>query len=387
MNGRPNHPGLMSKTDEGGSATAKPRLERRRWERKENSDGDAVAMRGPPVLKPLEFSTRDMPNEQQFGAWQSYMEAVAEYRLPDGKAPADGFPAEHVAWNLGGALIVQLRVAAHSYWRSTAKLRASPIDHWRMAILRSGRSWTEVDGHVAQNEPGKVEFRTLGHPSRGRMTDAEAVLIYLPRDLFGDSATVLDDANNVVLSDNLSRLLIDYVSSLEASLPSLVAEDLPGIVGMLRDMVITSLSSVEHKHTAEHHGVGLMERARRYIRQNLDSPDLTPESLCQELATSRTRLYQLFESSGGVLHYIRRKRLLASHAALCDPANQKLISEIAEATGFDSPANFSRAFKLEFGYSPREAREHAAAEHAAYLGTNTSEDTKNFSDWLAALGR
>ena len=387
MNGRRDYPPLESTTGEAESATTKPMPERRRWAREEQPVRDTPAIRGPPILKPLEFSTRGLPKDQQFTAWQSYMEAVAEYRLPDDKPFADGFLAEHIAWNLGGALIVQQRVAAHSYWRSVAKLRASPIDHWCISILHSGRSWTEVDGHVAQNEPGNAEFRTLGHPFRGRITDTEAVVVYLPRDLFGDSATFLDDANNSVLSGNLAHLLSDYVGSVETSLRSLVAEDLSGIVGTLRDMVTTSLSSVEHEHATEHHETGLMERARRYIRQHLDSTDLTPENLCQELGTSRTRLYQLFEPSGGVLHYITRKRLLAAHASLCDPANTKLILEIAEAAGFDSPANFSRAFKQEFGYSPREAREHAAAEHAAFYGADTPDEMKSFGDWLAALGR
>jgi hypothetical protein len=245
--------------------------------------------------------------------------------LPDDKTPADGFPVDHVAWNLGSVLIVQQRVAAHSYRRSATKVHASPIDHWFISILRSGRSWTEVDGVVVQNEPGKATFRALGHSFWGRTTDAEAVVVYLPRDLFGDSAAILDGANNAVLSGNLAHLLNDYVSSLEASLRSLVVEDLLGIAHTLRDMVTTSLSSVEHKHATEHHGMALMERARRYIRQHMASPDLTPESLCQELGISRTRLYQLFEPSGGVLHYMTRKRLLAAHASLSDPANNQRI--------------------------------------------------------------
>ncbi len=375
------------KIEEADSSTPKPRPERRRWPRDEQAVRDTPAIRGPPILKPLEFSTRDLPRKQQFSAWQSYMETVAEYRLPDDKTLADGFPADHVAWNLGSALIVQQRVPAHSYRRSVAKLRASPVDHCYISILRSGRSWTEVDGYVARNEPGKAVFRTLGHPFWGRITDAEAVIVYLPRDLFGDSAAILDAANNSILSGNLAHLLDDYISSVETSLSSLVAEDLPGIVSALRDMVAMSLTSVKHKHVTEQHGMGLMERARRYIRQHLASPDLTPESLCQELGISRTRLYQLFEPSGGVLHYIRRKRLLAAHASLSDPANNQRVFEIAEAAGFDTPANFSRAFKLEFGYSPREAREHAAAEHSAYSGVDTPDDMESFGHWLTALGR
>jgi AraC-like DNA-binding protein len=57
------------------------------------------------------------------------------------------------------------------------KIRFSPIDHWRIAFLRSGRTWTEVDGHVAQNEPGMMEVRSLGRPFRRRhLLTAHAML-------------------------------------------------------------------------------------------------------------------------------------------------------------------------------------------------------------------
>jgi len=383
-------------TREGASATPKekvreaetaaglPRQERRRWPRDEAADA-AVVSGASPVLSPLKFSTQGLPKPEQFDAWKALMEPLVDVRLPDEVSLKDGFSADHTAWNLGSVLLVQQRVDAHSYARSAAKLRASPIDHWCVGILRSGRTWTEVDGQVARNDPGKAEFRTLGHTFRGRTINAESVILYIPRDLFGDASGSLDAANNSVFSGNLAHLLLEYVASLEDSLKGLVAEDLPGVIRTLRDMVTLCLSSADRKGS-EQHGIGLMERARRYIHQHIASPDLTPESLSHELGVSRTRLYQLFEPSGGVSHYIRKRRLLAAHAALSNPANQQRILEIAEAAGFDTPANFSRAFRLEFGYSPREARDLAGTEHSSQFSTHREETTESFRGWLAALG-
>ncbi|WEX09493.1 helix-turn-helix domain-containing protein [Chelativorans sp. AA-79] len=359
-------------------------MERRRWPRGPETGTEAFR-KGAPVLKPLKFSTRSLPARDQFGAWQDYMKPLADLRLPDDVSTGHGFPADHVAWNLGKVLIVQQRAPAHSYERSAIKLRASPIDHWSLGLLRSGQSWTEVDRRVAHNVPGKAELRTLGYPFRGRITEAESLIFYMPRDLFGDASAILDDANNSIRSGNLARLLIDYVSSVEASLCSLVAEDLPGIAQTLRNMMTVSVPSGAHKPTADHQAAGLMERARRHVHQHLASPELTPDSLCQELGISRTRLYQLFESSGGVLHYIRKKRLLAAHAALSDPANGQRILEIAEAVGFDTPANFSRAFKAEFGYSPRDARDPMSLGRGAFGNAHLPESTETFGSWLETL--
>ena len=108
----------------------------------------------PPALQPLSFSTRDLPAASQLAAWQALMEPLVAISLPAGLVPADGFPADHTAWNLGGMLVVQQSVPAHGYIRSAEKIRSSSIDHWCLVVLRNGRTWTEVDGRVAEGRPG-----------------------------------------------------------------------------------------------------------------------------------------------------------------------------------------------------------------------------------------
>ncbi|MER8533218.1 helix-turn-helix domain-containing protein [Mesorhizobium sp. M1005] len=317
------------------------------------------------------------------------MAPLVEVRLPDDKSLNDGFPADHTAWNLGGMLIVQQRAPAHSYLRSAAKLRSSSIDHWYIVLPRTGRSWTEVDRRVAENQPGKLEIRSLGYPFRGRVTDSESLFLYLPRDLFSDAASTLDAKNNSIMSGNFANLFVDYVNSIEARLRSLTAEDLPRIVHATRSMIIACLAPpAEHAAAAEQlASVALMERARRYVQNNLDAAHLAPDSMCRALGVSRSRLYQLFEPSGGVLHYIQSRRLLAAHVALSDPADSRRIVDIAEAFGFSSAANFSRAFSKEFGYSPREGRSTVVLPRPAHsVSLAEHEKASSFEGWLKALG-
>lgn len=151
----------------------------------------------------------------------------------------------------------------------------------------------------------------------------------------------------------------------------------------LRDLVAASLSTPVQEVMQQQANTGLMVRVRRYIHSNLHSPDLTPDALARELGISRTRLYQLFAASGGVLQYVRNRRLAAAHAALSDPANTQRILEIAQTAGFDSPASFSRAFSQAYGYSPREARR---APIQAIPQTE-QEGSASFKKWLVALGR
>ncbi len=70
----------------------------------------------------------------------------------------------------------------------------------------------------------------------------------------------------------------------------------------LRELVFDAIAPlVEHIDEKDNVSqIALMTKARRFIQNNLASPDLTPDALGRELALSRTRLYELFETFGGV---------------------------------------------------------------------------------------
>ncbi|ASY59691.1 MULTISPECIES: helix-turn-helix transcriptional regulator [Sinorhizobium] len=384
MRDRPTGPG--SEEDEAVAPATQPQPERRRWPR--DAPIEASRSAASPALTPLHFSTRNLRPDEQFQAWRAHMAPLVEVRLPDNIPPEDGFVAEQTAWHCGNLLIVQQRAPGHSYLRPQAMLRASPIDHWYVELLRSGMTWTEVDRRVAENGPGRLVFRSLGYPFRGRATAAESVLLFMPYELFADDAAVFGETNNLVLSGNLADLLINYINGIEPRLDRLTAEEIPRIVQTVHDMVVACVASSARPDAGGlQTNKGMMERAHRYIHLNLHSAELTPDAIARAIGVSRTRLYQLFEASGGVLNYIRRRRLQQAHAALSDPADSRPIAEIAEAAGFDVAANFTRAFSHEFGVSPREIRKAAATERPVAPAVPAGRHRgSTIGDWLKALG-
>ena len=357
--------------------------ERRRWPR-EPAVQKEQRLDVPPALEPLRFSTQDLPLKEQFQAWRAHMAPLVDVRLSGTNSPDDGFLVEQVGWRLGDVLIIQQRAQAYSFIRDQTMLRSSPIDHWNVGLFRSGRAWTEVNRRVTEVGPGEALFTSLGYPYRGRMIESAAVLVFLPYELLAANASLLQGANNTVLSGSLAELLISYVTGLEANLSSLTAGEVPRVVQTISDMVVACVASSTRPDTGQiPTGMGMMERAHRYIYLNLHSDDLTPDAMCRALGISRTRLYQLFEASGGVFNYIRKRRLLQAYADLSNPADNRQISEIAEAAGFNAAANFTRAFSHEFGLSPRDIRKTVATERPVVpAALPTPRRGTTIGDWL-----
>lgn len=95
-----------------------------------------------------------------------------------------------------------------------------------------------------------------------------------------------------------------------------------------------------------------LNRAKAFIEKNLTSRDLTPETIARVANVSRSTLYRLFKSSGGVSHYILQQRLRLASELLGDSGEHRQIAELAFDLGFVSDAHFCRAFRQAFGAPP-----------------------------------
>lgn len=96
----------------------------------------------------------------------------------------------------------------------------------------------------------------------------------------------------------------------------------------------------------------LIEKAMKYVSDNLDRSDLSVEELSSALGMSRVRLYKKVKQITGKtpIEFIRVIRL--KRAAQLLRESQMNVSEIAYQTGFNSPKVFSKYFKEEFGILP-----------------------------------
>ena len=96
----------------------------------------------------------------------------------------------------------------------------------------------------------------------------------------------------------------------------------------------------------------LIEKAMKYVSDNIDSDQLSVEDLSDHLGMSRVKLYKKIKQITGKtpIEFIRIIRL--KRAAQLLRESQLNVSEVAYKTGFGSPKAFSKYFKEEFGILP-----------------------------------
>lgn len=98
----------------------------------------------------------------------------------------------------------------------------------------------------------------------------------------------------------------------------------------------------------------LIERAVKYVEENISRSDLSVEELSKALGMSRVHLYKkiLHITGKTPIEFIRILRLKRATQYLRE--SQLNVSEIAYQLGFNNPKYFSKYFQEEFGISPSE---------------------------------
>ena len=96
----------------------------------------------------------------------------------------------------------------------------------------------------------------------------------------------------------------------------------------------------------------------RFVTANLGDPGLSVAAVCRRFAISPRLLHRLFEGQEHTFaETVRALRLQRCARVLTDPTNRSTITDVALRHGFIDSASFSRAFRRNFGISPREMRE------------------------------
>jgi len=97
-------------------------------------------------------------------------------------------------------------------------------------------------------------------------------------------------------------------------------------------------------------------RTDAIIFEQAADPQLSPATIAAQLNISLRQLYRAFNATESPAARIRRRRLERAAELLSARSPQPQVEKVAQECGFASAEYFSRAFRREFGISPRAYR-------------------------------
>jgi AraC-like DNA-binding protein len=338
-------------------------------------------------MDPDGFSTRLFDARNQKDAWAEWFQPVFDVLAED--ACESGFAAEYSVWNLGALSLTRVSAPATRTARTAAHIRRSPIDHWVISYCRNGSTTVSTGCSQLDAKAGVPFVWSLGQVSESRRTVSDRLQLYLPRDAFADLGGFLDMAVGSMIDSGPGQLLADYMLLLERNLPNLAPEDASRLPTAIQSMVAACVAPSADRlaYALPQIKLTMLERVRQAVSRNLRSPSLGLRKLCRETAMSRSQLYRILESEGGVANYIQRRRLSESFSMLCDTSSTLPINEIAASLCFSDPSSFSRAFRREFGVVPTEVRASSRSGRppAKPRPKSGSQQSRMFSDCVRSF--
>jgi len=332
-------------------------------------------------------------NAREFELWRSGMQPL--FALDAGDAEArSSFAAGLTSYQFADVAIIAGGASATIFQRTPSIVARSGLDNICLLVYTQGGCALDVEGNAVGVHPGDVCFFDLLQPGTLRAPDYQSLTLILPRAALRPFVADIDGLHGRILrrSSPLNVILVRHLQTLFAEAPTLSAADgraaANGTAALIAAFAGTSDQGREM--IARSAPAASLLRFRQFIEAKLPDPDLGPESICRQLGVSRTTLFRVFESLGGVRRYILQRRLARAHRLIADPGQgQRRIGTIAFQCGFNSVSVFSRAFHQAFGLSPTELRGAADRDDRSDAALNVALSGEGgfgtMSRWLLGL--
>ncbi len=125
-------------------------------------------------------------------------------------------------------------------------------------------------------------------------------------------------------------------------------------LGALAGLLLRTL--VRKRRTDVEQMEAIRSRTDTMIFEQAADPLLTPATIAAQLNVSLRQLYRAFNGTESPAARIRRRRLEHAAELLAGRTASAQVEKVAQECGFISAEYFSRAFRREFGLSPRAYR-------------------------------
>ncbi len=309
------------------------------------------------------FLSTDMVDETlRDDFWREAVKPIYDVSSP-GEENSNGFNGTLRSRPFGTILIGSTTFNEQNYRRTPSLIAQSGMDHYVLQVMLAGGLTGNFNGTDVRTKPGDILILDLSQTVSSSVEAGARITIVIQRAEL-EKLVGWRNLHGMVLQAEapITRLLFQYLRGLDA-----VAAELPPNEALAAQEAMLILLSVsingKEDEAAEQMPINLPMRNRilSYIDENLTNPLLGPHSILQHFRVSRSHLYRAFEPDGGVAKVIRDKRLDLAYRVLIDRKGKPIsLKEIAYRCGFHDGTQFTKAFKVRFGLSPKDAREMGA---------------------------
>lgn len=249
-------------------------------------------------------------------------------------------------------------------------ISVSYLRHGAQDYLHDGTSHKQCPGAVHVSRHGDQTFRDC-------YTDSDIFIFYLPAIRIGLVPGQAFPVRTFPTTTPVGAILRSALLSLPQALGDCTQEE----AATLADSICAMLQPMlRHSPDTTSDAVALCKRhaIQHYIEDNIRDRSLDTGKICRDFAVSRPTLYRLFRESGGVMTYVKRRRMHHVFSELSRSSPRwGVVKSVAEKFGFDDMTQFTRTFRRHTGTTPGDvvglARPDTPAGLTANLGSRTTQ--------------
>jgi AraC-like DNA-binding protein len=281
---------------------------------------------------------------------------------PDDQLPIRGRVTEHF---VGPLAVASVRSVGQTFRRTSRLIDRHGEDRFQVGLLRSGDARLEQDGRAARIRPGSFVVYDTTRPFTWTMSGPWRMDVFT----WALDDVPLDTRHVATLTarpvdDGVSALIARAALTQLATIPrSVDGTEGVQLASRIADLVLTAVA---------HHGPPVpdvpatlqLRHVLEVIETRLDDPGLSPAAIAMQCHLSLRTLHRLFAAQPRSLaRWIRFRRLERARAELGTHPDLP-VAVVAARHCFSDPTVFARAFRDEYGLSPREFRQTAGGRAA-----------------------
>jgi AraC-like DNA-binding protein len=315
------------------------------------------------LLPHTHISVDDCSGQDRFEKWRENMSGLYDVEA-EKSVRDDNFYAYVDACVMDSIMLVETQTRQMDWYRTPLNIANDGMDHLIVQIFLDGDA-AFMEGRDQNVLPtGGIQIKSLSETAHTISSDFKNFAIVVKRDLVDPwlKDPMLKAVHHPPANSPLVKMLRNHMLTLRQLLPTLSVEEgkliAPQTVGMITACLNGHLAESQEATSGVSHAQ--IVYVKTFIEENLGNRNLSPSEIARLTGASRSKLYRIFETLGGVAGYVRERRLKQAVRRLNNSRYQhRPVYDIALESGFENAGTFSRLFKERYGLSPSEYRKHA----------------------------